>query len=55
LLLELKKNRYEHLSLEEVIRGLFHGVTGEKDYEILPDAFLFHEQNLRREPLEKML
>ncbi|WP_242061178.1 MAE_28990/MAE_18760 family HEPN-like nuclease [Nostoc linckia] len=55
LLLELKKNRYEHLSLEEVIRGLFHGVTGEKDYDILPDAFLFHEQNLRREPLEKML
>ncbi len=55
LLLDLKKNRYEHLSLEEVIRGLFRGATSEKDYEILPDAFLFHEQNLRREPLEKML
>ncbi|MEH2282373.1 MAG: MAE_28990/MAE_18760 family HEPN-like nuclease [Nostoc sp.] len=55
LLLDLKKSRYEHLSLEEVIRGLFHGATDEKDYEILPDAFLFHEQNLRREPLEKML
>jgi MAE_28990/MAE_18760-like HEPN len=55
LLLELKKNRYEHLSIEEVIRGLFRGTTGEQEYELLPDAFLFHEQNLRREILEKLL
>ncbi|MBE9036915.1 MAE_28990/MAE_18760 family HEPN-like nuclease [aff. Roholtiella sp. LEGE 12411] len=54
LLLELKKNRYAHLSIEEVMRGLFHGFTGEKQYELLPDAFLFHEQNLRRETLEKL-
>ncbi len=54
LLLELKKNRYEHLSIEEVVRGLFRGVTGEQEYKLLPDAFLFHEQNLRREPLEKL-
>lgn len=55
LLLDLKKNRYEHLSLEEVIRGLFHGATRETEYDLLPDAFLFHEQNLRKETLEKML
>lgn len=55
LLLELKKNRYEHLSPEEVVRGLFRGVTGEAEYDLLPDAFLFHEQNLRRETLEKLL
>lgn len=53
LLLDLKKNRYEHLSAEEVIRGLFRGVTDE-EYQLLPDAFLFHEQNLRREPLDKL-
>ncbi len=55
LLLDLKKNRYKHLSLEEVVRGLFCGVTGEEEYELLSDAFLFHEQNLRRETLEKLL
>lgn len=54
LLLDLKKNRYEHLSIEEVIRGLFHGSIGGGEYELLPDAFLFHEQNLRKETLEKL-
>ncbi len=55
LLLDITKNRFGHLSVEQVIRGLFHGAsgTGEK-YELLPDAFLLHEQNLRREALEKM-
>lgn len=55
LLIDLKKNRHEHLSIEEVIHGLFHGVTGEEEYELLSDAFLFHEQNLRKETLEKLL
>lgn len=55
LLTKLKNNRYEHLSIEEVIRGLFHGTTGEAKYNLLPDAFLFHEQNLRREILDKLL
>ncbi|MDM9385134.1 MAE_28990/MAE_18760 family HEPN-like nuclease [Chlorogloeopsis sp. ULAP01] len=54
LLCELNKNRYEHLSIEEVVRGLFRGVTGEAEYELLADAFLFHEQNLRQETLEKL-
>jgi hypothetical protein len=49
LLLDLRKNRYKHLSIEEVIRGLFHGATDETEYELLPDAFLFHEQNLRKD------
>jgi len=55
LLLDLKKNRYEHLSIEEVVRGLFRGVTDAEEYELLPDAFLIHEQNLRRDILEKLL
>ncbi|WP_446358366.1 MAE_28990/MAE_18760 family HEPN-like nuclease [Coleofasciculus sp. A1-SPW-01] len=55
LLLDLTKNRFGHLSIEEVIRGLFYGASGTgTKYELLPDAFLLHEQNLRREPLEKM-
>ncbi|HAG85686.1 MAG TPA: hypothetical protein DCL61_32255 [Cyanobacteria bacterium UBA12227] len=56
LLLDLNKNRFQHLSIEEVIRGLFRGVTGDEDkYELVPDAFLLHEQNLRKEILEELL
>ncbi|MEQ9358003.1 MAE_28990/MAE_18760 family HEPN-like nuclease [Coleofasciculus sp. G3-WIS-01] len=55
LLLDITKNRFGHLSVEEVIRGLFYGAsgTGEK-YELLPDAFLLHEQNLRKNTLDKL-
>lgn len=55
LLIDLKKTRYNHLSNQEVIRGFFYGVTGKEQYELLADAFLFHEQNLRKEILEKLL
>ncbi|BAZ12049.1 hypothetical protein NIES4071_38770 [Calothrix sp. NIES-4071] len=54
LLLELKKNRYENLGLEKVVGSLFYGVTNQ-EYELVPEAFLFHEQNLRREILDKLL
>jgi hypothetical protein len=54
LLLELKKKRFEHLSINEVIQGLFDGVTGQEKYKLIPDAFLLHEQNLRREVIEKL-
>ena len=55
LLTDLKKKRFEHLSINEVIQGLFNGVTGNERYKLIPDAFLLHEQNLRREVLEKLL
>lgn len=55
LLLDLNKNRFQHLSVEKVIQGLFFGVTGTDKYELLPEAFLMHEQNLRKEVLEKLL
>lgn len=54
LLLDLNKNRFKNLSLEKVIQGLFSGITGTEKYELLPDAFLLHEQNLRKEVLEKL-
>lgn len=54
LLLDLKKKRFKHLSPNEVIQGLFNGVTGKKKYKLIHDAFLLHEQNLRREVLEKL-
>jgi hypothetical protein len=54
LLLDLKKNRFQHLSAEKVLQGLFSGVTNNEKYELLPDAFLIYEQNLRKEQLEKI-
>ncbi|MFB2898004.1 MAE_28990/MAE_18760 family HEPN-like nuclease [Aerosakkonemataceae cyanobacterium BLCC-F50] len=56
LLLELKKkkNRFQHLSVEKLIRGLLHGVTDEEKYELVSDAFLLHEQNLRKEAIEQL-
>ena len=54
LLLDLKKKRFEHLSINEVIQGLFKGVTAQGKYKLIPDAFLLHEQNLRTEVLEKL-
>ncbi|MTJ55089.1 hypothetical protein FJR38_21665 [Anabaena sp. UHCC 0253] len=48
-------NRYKELSAQKVILGLLNGETGENKYELLPEAFLFHEQNLRKNSLEKLL
>ncbi|MEG4329431.1 MAE_28990/MAE_18760 family HEPN-like nuclease [Microcoleus sp. herbarium5] len=55
LLIGIKKNRFQHLSVEKVVQGLSCGITDTGKYELLPDAFLLHEQNLRKEMLEKVL
>ncbi|WP_181256750.1 MAE_28990/MAE_18760 family HEPN-like nuclease [Merismopedia glauca] len=55
LLLDLNKNRFQHLSIEKVVQGLFDGISHNQQYELLPEAFLLHEQNLRKEALEKLL
>ena len=55
LLIDLTKDRYQHLSIEGVVQGLFRGVNaGAEKYQLIPDAFLFHDQNLRKEVLEKL-
>ena len=55
LLIDIKKNRFKHLSVEKVVQGLSCGITNTGKYELLPDAFLLHEQNLRKEVLETVL
>lgn len=55
LLIDIKKNRFQHLSVEKVVQGLSCGITDTGKYELLPDAFLLHEQNLRKEVLETVL
>ncbi len=54
LLQELKKNRFQHLTAEKVVRGLVLGITTNEKYELLPDAFLLQDQNLRKDVLEKL-
>jgi hypothetical protein len=54
LLLDLKKSRFKNLSEEKVIRGLLYGLAGNETYELIPDAFLLHEQNLRKDVLDKL-
>ncbi|NJL67033.1 MAG: hypothetical protein HC894_10075 [Microcoleus sp. SM1_3_4] len=55
LLIDIKKNRFQHLSIEQLVQGLSCGIAGTGKYELLPDAFLLHEQNLRKEVLETLL
>lgn len=55
LLIDLNKNRYSHLSITDVISGIFRGVSNDAGYKLIPDAFLIHEQNLRKEILDKLL
>lgn len=54
LLLEQKKTRYENLDIKKMIDSLHNGLNNQ-EYELTPEAFLFHEQNLRKEILEKLL
>ena len=55
LLQKPKDTRYQHLYTDDITRGLFYGVSGEKQYYLLPEAFLFHEQNLRKDILVTLL
>ncbi len=50
-----KQSRFNHFSVENVIRGLYLGVTGNHKYELISGAFLFHSQNLRKDALQELL
>ncbi len=55
LLIDQNKKRYEHLSIKDIVNSLHSGIDNAGSYELSPDAFLFHEQNLRRDTLDKLL
>jgi MAE_28990/MAE_18760-like HEPN len=55
LLIDIKKNRFQHLSIEQVVQSLSGGIADTGTYNLLPDGFLLHEQNLRKEVLEAVL
>ncbi len=54
LLRERNKKKFKNLSAETVVKGLFQGLATNENYELIPEAFLFHEQNLRRNILEQL-
>jgi predicted transcriptional regulator len=56
LLVELKKARFSSVLTDRtVVESLFSGIAGYQKYNLIPQAFLFHEQNLRKDILEKLL
>lgn len=55
LLVDFRKNRFQHLTLKRVVNSLFSGVNEDGKYDLIPDAFLLHEQNLRRDDLNKLI
>jgi hypothetical protein len=55
ILRERNKQRFEGLSLESAIYKLYCGVTNTQPYELLADAFIIHDRNLRKEDLEELL
>jgi MAE_28990/MAE_18760-like HEPN len=59
LLQKKHQKRYEHLTVSQVVKGLFDGISSVENsqcdkYELLADAFLIYEQNLRKDSLEKL-
>ena len=57
LLLELRKekSRLRDLSVEQVIRGLYLGITNQPEqYDLIAEAFIIHQQNLRKEAIEQL-
>jgi len=55
LLVDLSKTRFNHLSIEKVVSSLFYGVHENAEYDLIPDAFLLYEQNLRKDELNKLI
>lgn len=55
LLREITKSKYKDLTITQIINGLYAGVNDLEKYDLLPQAFIFHEQNLRLNILEKLL
>jgi MAE_28990/MAE_18760-like HEPN len=55
ILRERNKQRFDGLSLESAIYKLYCGVTNTQPYELLADAFIIHDRNLRKEDLEELL
>lgn len=52
---ENDNSRYSSLSVQKILQDLSNGENGVDKYELCPDAFLFHQQNLRIDTLNELL
>jgi len=56
LITKLEDDRYKHLQLERIVRGLFYEINKNSKYELIPECFLINFQNnLRQSELQKLL
>ena len=55
LLIDLSKDRFNHLPIEKVVGSLFDGISGKNNYNLIPEAFLLQEQNLRKAELNRLI
>lgn len=55
VLTRLSGERYEHLSEEGVLRGLYEGLQGVSPYRLLSEAFLREDRNFRRGAIDNLL
>jgi hypothetical protein len=49
-----RKDDFKDTSVKDTLEGLYQGVSGNRNYQLLRDAFSAHEQNLRKDILEEL-
>jgi MAE_28990/MAE_18760-like HEPN len=49
-----RKDGFEDTLVKDTLEGLYQGVSGNRNYQLLRDAFSGHEQNLRKDILEEL-
>lgn len=54
LLMKVGKGRYQHLTTESLLRGLFQGLATGLDYELPVDVYRVEDRNLRPEVLAEL-
>ncbi len=54
ILQRIEHRRYQHLSIIDILSDLAAASDGVHPYVLLPEAFFSEDENLRREPLERL-
>ena len=49
-----RKDDFKDISVKDTLEGLYQGVSGNRNYQLLRGAFSAHEQNLRKDILEEL-
>jgi MAE_28990/MAE_18760-like HEPN len=49
-----RKDDFQDTLVKDILEGLYQGVSGNRNYQLLRNAFSTHEQNLRKDILEEL-